>query len=541
MFFTNKYKKDLKEIEGKYEYHHSLLSGEIQQNISKIDSISRTNLLYCDIHTSYFKRYKEIRDDYDSLVHDIIEQLKEYLYSNRFKEFKAYKKENAQFINNYCDLTDKLSNDLLDILKPEEEARQTILELKENFREVKSTFNNKEMELSYLSNSFQSVFDKIEANFDKYESLLESASYDDAKEIVTEIEKVLPALIKIINKTPDYLNEVLNILPNEIDDITKQYKELILKGLSLKTFDIEGALSEIKSEIEDVKNSLRSLSINKVERKIVNIHNELDDIKSKFVEEEESKNKFEQNINSVSSNFLNLEKEYVKISSQIEKIEKIYIVDDVHKNEYLSIKSKLDEVSKDKRKLETYVNSIETTPYKILYGKMSDLSNGTKDLETKINSFNAYIHSLKSDAEKVFSLINGLYLKIKKYESFIRDFNNDDFYNKFKNKFASVYKTMDDISAIINKTPIDVSKINLLSNDLTTNSNLLFKEIDELLHYKELATETILEGNLNRTKFADVNALLEQAESFYDDFEFKKAYETSFNAIEKINHRNGLN
>lgn len=100
---------------------------------------------------------------------------------------------------------------------------------------------------------------------------------------------------------------------------------------------------------------------------------------------------------------------------------------------------------------------------------------------------------------------------------------------------------MDDINVALRSLPIDVNYVNQLSNDLVSTSNYLFKELDEIENYKDLATKAILKGNIDRSKFADVKILLEQAESFYDKLEFRKAYETAFSALEKINHKNGIN
>ena len=60
-------KRTILALERKYEYLHSLLLGQDAQYIQRLELISRTNLLYGDIHSQYFRRFKEIRDNQDEL------------------------------------------------------------------------------------------------------------------------------------------------------------------------------------------------------------------------------------------------------------------------------------------------------------------------------------------------------------------------------------------------------------------------------------------------------------------------------------------
>ena len=93
--------KTLKDLVKKYEYLHALLTGQDLQYIQRLEIISRTNLLYVDIHSSYFKRSKEIRDTIDVSVSNVLTDLGEYLEEKKYKEFKQYYKEHLGIIRQY--------------------------------------------------------------------------------------------------------------------------------------------------------------------------------------------------------------------------------------------------------------------------------------------------------------------------------------------------------------------------------------------------------------------------------------------------------
>ncbi len=539
VFFKNRCKKELREIGNKYEYLHGLLKGEISQNIAKLEFISRTNLFYCEIHASFSKKYKEIKDNLDTQAKEIKDELNDLYYGKQYKEFKKRYKECLPLINEFSDKTDELSKELIDKLKPEEDARQRILELKERFREVKSLYNNNENELSYINDSFQKVFDKIETNFKQFESLLDSAKYEEANALLPNIEKVLEELIKLINITPKYIKEVNEILPNEIDNLLREYKELILQGLPLKTFDIEGVIENINHQIESIKVDLRSLHMTRIEKKIENIHIQLQEVKDSFVEEKTSKKQYEENSVKINTKFRQLSKEFIKISGSIEKIEKIYLIDEGHKALFNEIRDTLEDVNRDKSKLELYVHQIESLPYKVLVSKMNELAKGTNNLEKRIVEFKEYTNSLKNDSERAYNSIDGIYIKLKKYESNLKDLGSDDLYNLYSENFLTSYQYLDKIHGLLSKVPLDVTSINELMNKLETLTSSIYKDIDDLLMYKEKAINAILIGNKERNKFADVNTLLDQAEELYFKYNFKEAFNYSTKALEKINYRDG--
>ena len=121
-FYLNKKKcrKILDELQSKYEYLHALLTGQDNSYIQRLEIISRTNLLYSDIHASYFKRSKEIRETTDQKYQDILFELQNLLDENKTREFKLYYKEKLSILKQYEESVNSLNNDLVEVIRPEE-------------------------------------------------------------------------------------------------------------------------------------------------------------------------------------------------------------------------------------------------------------------------------------------------------------------------------------------------------------------------------------------------------------------------------------
>src|SRR5574344_1014866 len=174
IFSKKRCKRNLKALERKYEYLHALLTGQDFQYVQRIEIISRTNLLYSDIYSVYFKRYKDIRDIQETAYTEILNKLVQLVDKSDVKDFKKLYKDSQSVFTAYEEAVNTFNNDLMGVIKPEEDARQNSLALKDEFRDVKSKYNSRESELEFVNDTFVKVFDEIDQRFTKFEGFIET-------------------------------------------------------------------------------------------------------------------------------------------------------------------------------------------------------------------------------------------------------------------------------------------------------------------------------------------------------------------------------
>ena len=538
-FYLNRKKcqKQLDSLQSKYEYLHALLTGQDNSYIQRLEIISRTNLLYSDIHASYFKRSKEIRETIDQKYQDVIFQLQAFLDENKCREFKLFLKEKTPIIKQYEDAVNNLNNDLVNVIKPEEDARQMMLSEKEKFRDVKSKFNFNENELVFVASSFQQVFAKIDRKFNDFEDLVENANYDDAKAIIPELDKVLNLLDRLIDEIPALTKEVNENIPAKVKSLNDEYEKLVTEGRPLNHLHVELLISEINDALETERSNIKNLAISNLKKETIEINKIIDDLFEKFKEEDVAYKEFNEKKDIIINEFLNYDKELVKINNNIARFNKIYVIDEDHAQELKNIRNKVEDVSRDKRKLDQYMRNIEPYPYSELLNKLKVLENGTREISNRINSFNDYLISLKNDSETAYKNIRAKYDQLKEHELIIRELKVDKYQDYFKDRFDDCYALIDDISKLLVKVPIEVNQVNQYQRELNDKTNNLVKEIQDLNNYRNLASENILLINRDRMKFAEINNIVSQAETLYLNGDFKSAYDMTEQALNKLNFR----
>lgn len=532
-FAKRRCKSQLRSLENKFEYLKSLLTGQDFQYVQRIEIISRTNLLYADIYSNYLKRYNDLHNNSENEVNDIMNELTKALNKTNIKEFKKKYKQALVLINNFEELVNNFNDDLLGVIKPEEDARQNSLVLKDRFREVKSKYNLKEEELSFVNETFNRVFSLIDEKFAQFENLIETADYDEANSLLPEVSKVLKVSDKLIDAMPILIKRTNEIVPNELNSLKTHYDNLIANGYPLKHVGFDKIYTEVSTSLEDLRKELLELKTAGIDQKLNNLEELIRNTEDLLIKEEEAASEYNSNVDHVYSAFNNLETEFIKVRNNMIKYSKYYIVDDVHQAELKDIQKELDDVSKDKRRLDMYVHSIEKTPYTVLVVKMRDLDNGTNDLLDRFSKFKDYLASLKTDTETAFTLINELYFKLKECEAILRDFYNEEFSDKFNTDIDKSYKTIDDITILLRTVPINVNLVNLNIEDLKTRTDSVFSRVNEAKKYYDYCEQEIMYLNRERVKFSDINIQLSQAESLFLNGDYAQA-ETM---VEDIKHK----
>ena len=257
----NRVKHQVRELQKKYSYLDALLIGQDSQYIHRLEIISRTNLLYVDKHEKFSRRFKEIYENDDKFAESMLKQLNALISNKQFKNIKTVISDSKKAMKTFEDKVNALDNDLYTLIKPEEDSRQSILKLKENYRRVKQTFYANSSDLDLVSSSINQVFDKLDQMFVEFETHIESAEYDDAQALLPTIGKVVSALESALSQLPNLCILVNTVVPEKIVDIKRDYDELEQKGLPLYNLSFQTKINEWNNDLAIIRTRLTKLQI----------------------------------------------------------------------------------------------------------------------------------------------------------------------------------------------------------------------------------------------------------------------------------------
>jgi septation ring formation regulator EzrA len=535
VFSHNAYKKQVRDLERKFSYFDALLMGQDSQYIHHLEIVSRTNLLYVEKYNTYSKKFKEIFENDDKFAESMVKQLNSLIASNQYKNIKVVIADARKAIAIFEEAVNNLDAELYEIVKPEEEARQAIIKLKEQYRRVKQIFYSNSNDLELVANSFNKVFEKLDTSFVEFENHIESAEYEEANELLPTISKVIIALEDALSQLPNLCIMVQSVLPEKIEQLSTEYQNVERKGVPLFNLSFRHRVDDWKKTIEDIKKQLISLQTKGVNEKIDRIQKEIESTRELLNVEVDDKAIFEEAADKLYKSAISLEKEFLKICSLLPDVEKVYIISSEQKQHIEELKESMNKMGGSKRTLDNFIHSGTKQPYSILRKKLDDLQQDYSAAYKGLNDFKTYIDSLRNSCEEAYSLIFVYFYRTKQSEALLREIGISKFAEQYSSQIEACYELLNDIDRALKVQPIDVELVNDKVEQLKNVANQFFDEIDNKYREEQLAESAIVYANRDRNHQADVHQQLSVLEDSFFEGEFVRVYHDA-NAIYRRMH-----
>lgn len=540
VFQKNKIRRQIRDLDRRFQYLHALLIGQDAQYVKRLEIISRTNLLYVDIHTKYLKLFKEIRDKHDAHAQSTINNLKDLNEEKRFKQLKESIPEAKDVISSFEKRVNDLNNELLKVVKPEEDCRQSSLVYKEKLRHIKSEYAAQQNDLLLLNDSFEAVFKYIDELFEQFEEFVENAQYDDANAILPKIDQILHEVSSALPDLANLCTLVVSIIPDKFISLENAYQEMSADNYPLSHLNVKSSIRSMKNDLDRLTTRIKRFDLKDVHLELDNIVSHIDEFFVRFSEEKEAKEKFLENNEGVYSTVNLIERKFIKLCNTIPEVNKIYVINETNRDKINEIQTEINKVGALKRSLDTFIHSSTKQPYSILVQKMEELSNASQSIISEISDFNDYLLSLKNDADKAFDSINELFLCAKKSESLLKEMNIPELNEKYCPFIDRFYELLNEVNALLHSTPIDVEKVNACVNELNEIKEANFDDgsIGQDYNMMVLAKNALLYANRARLSFADINQILTQAELSFSQGDFENAYILAGDALQRVKKQN---
>ena len=524
VFSRNAVKKQVRELERKYSYFEALLMGQDSQYVRRLEIVSRSNLLYVEKYNVYSKKFKDVFDNDGKFAESMIKQLNALISNNQYKNIKLVISDAKKAVAVFEQSVNKLDGELYEILKPEEEARQAIIKLKDNYRRVKQIFYSNNNDLELVSASFSKVFDRLDNSFVEFEKHIESAEYEEANENLPVIENVIDALETALAELPNLCIMVQSVIPEKIEQLTTEYNAVEKRGVPLFNLSYRQKTASWNNTLESLKKRLINLQTSGVKEEINRIQNEIEEVKAKLNTEVDDKTIFEDAADKLYKSAIALEKEFLKICSLLPEVEKIYKIGDEQKAQIEELKQNMNNLGSSKRTLDNYIHSGTKQPYSILRKKLDELEQDYNVAEKGLKDFKTYIESLKASSEDAYTLIFVYYYRCKQAEAALREIGIESFSKQYHDSIEACYDSLNEIDRTLKVQPIDVVFVNTKVEELKNIANHLFDEIEDKVREQQLAESAIVYANRDRLHQTDVHQQLSVLEESFFAGEFMKTY-----------------
>ncbi len=521
-------KKQSKEIIAVFETEHAVLFGEIKNYIDRLKAISDINITYIEIYKKWQMKFNDVRDGADSNAQSNVNCLAQNIQEKHWNKVKEDMPTVKKQMNLYKKEVEQLRDDLKNIFKIEVEVSELSLNKKEEYRAVKAKFYSKQTDLSIVTESMTSLFKIIDANLDEAEGLIENAHYQEAKDIyVNKVDVLVKQIDVLLDVLPNICTELTSVLPDKILSLKERYTTMLKEGYPLNHILSNAGIEVMDKNVKNMLANVKNLNNNGVSKFIDDLHKIIEMYNEKFDQEVAAKKEFDSKNEQINREENIIHQKYVNLTNSIPQIKNFYLLGSDDNAKLAEMNKSVSEVSSAKTLLDNYVHSNSRQLYTVLVTKMNDLDRLVKKAKEQIEYFEAYLQSLKSDAESAAALIKEQFPKAKEYESQLYALNVDALVKKYSPRFELVYSIIDTIYDELNKRPINVVKVNEEVAKLKNESLALYNEL--LLTKGNLADaeNSIVRANRYRSEDVANDQLIVQAENMFQNCLYKEAYNTT--------------
>jgi len=525
-------KKPFQELEKRYQDTHALFFVQAAAIYQRLEKISKHNLEYFSYFDGISKTYDMIKNELDNKAKDQLHKLSQYVKDNEGKAFNALYQPTRITLDVFESAVKKLMQELTMIMKPEEDTKVLIAEVKELIRHLRSEYFGKINQLSLVETQFNNLFKYVDDQVNFIDQKMDAGEYDDIQQMIAKMTKAIKKILGLMNELPRICVLLASVIPEKIKALLDTSDTMQKQGYPLHHLLIKDTISKAKDELEKMQTRIAVFDVYGMEVLLNSIGEKLESFYPLFEKEKEAKVTFDKDYESTYDAVNNLERRFSKLNSGLPKIKEIYVLEHQRLSEVESIKELISRLNLTKRGLDTLVLAGTKQPYTLQVDKINILKKEADIGERKLDEFTRYLASLKTHSQEAYASVNQYFLQFKDAEKALDDLNMQILTEQYDNQLTTFYQNLKQIVDALSLLPIDMNVVQQNLMLVKQEGQALVQRIHATI---KLALETeklLLTANKDRHRTTDNQKIIALAEQAFFEGKFEKAKMNSFKPLD---------
>lgn len=528
MMKQKKAKKLLEELELKY---NTLKSVPLAFKLNKAVALSRVN-------GDMAQRVEICKSDFDSVQEKLKEcsmmlaEIDDMVYVRKIKSANRKMNQLSEDLN-VCEEQVNRTNAVLDeVLEKENEQREHINVLKDDFRALKKRIEESRAAFSQSSDYMEREITAIEKMFSLFEEWMFASEFDKANGQQREIQVSMQHLQELTNTLPPLYERAKGVLPRFIDEVGFHYAQSKNRGVFLDHLEVKKNLEIISDMLKENLNKLRN-------GQTEGVSSDLDECEKRLVQLQEQIGKEEKAYDEVNMNIERLFESVRGLNKDVEDIQALYS----RVNERFGFENwtqqlkeagdKLANLNEMKRKLERIVLE-KAVPYTTVLIAYKELEQSNASFAEEVGDMKVKLESACSDEERAKKQLVKLQLIVNEIRVKMSKHRLPSVSKKYNDDLHKANTMIRDISCILDNTPLDVKRLNAELRTAIDFIYTLYNSVNNLVGMAIMVENAIVFGNRYRSSYPDIDSELTRAELCFRNGQYTKALKIGIQAIEKM-------
>ena len=508
-----------------YKEMNNQLTSFCKTNLTRLETLGKHSQTLQNTYDERKKQYDEIYQRKDRAILNSLNSIDELLKDKDFRQVREIERDVEADIQAYARTISSFSADLSTLLQEDTDIHSSAVAVKSKLRQIREFYQGHSMELKGLEDSFEIILQDADNAIEKFNELADCTKYDEAKEVLKELDGILTATVSIMDQLPLLQASVTTVLPNKLDELMNTYQEMLENQYVVEYLDVERKVSDMRHELDLLRSKLAFLDISGVKDEIDALQTEITDINAAFEQEKQAKENFLHSQSYLDESTYSIESSYSRHINNIRKLQSVYLLDQKYVDQMYALKSDVESIGFLKRDLDSYLDTSNRKPYTIIMKKLSEMKSEVTKTNRTMNDYQSYLNSLKVTIDQVFSGLQECFVNLSVRRQKVRLLGVETYRVSTKPKFDRFFDTICEIAKMLEVFPLNVPEIDAKFRSFQSDCKYFLSDIDQNLEYAEGAEQGIVYGNFYRIEFNDCDSMLRSAENDYQSGNFKQSFE----------------
>lgn len=508
-----------------YKELNNQLTSFCKTNLTRLETLGKHSQTLQNTYDERKKQYDEIYQRKDLTILNSLNSIDELLKDKDFRQVREIERDVEADIQAYARTISSFSADLSTLLQEDTDIHSSAVAVKSKLRQIREFYQGHSMELKGLEDSFEIILQDADNAIEKFNELADCTKYDEAKEVLKELDGILTATVSIMDQLPLLQASVTTVLPNKLDELMNTYQEMLENQYVVEYLDVERKVSDMRHELDLLRSKLAFLDISGVKDEIDALQTEITDINAAFEQERQAKENFLHSQSYLDESTYSIESSYSRHINNIRKLQSVYLLDQKYVDQMYALKSDVESIGFLKRDLDSYLDTSNRKPYTIIMKKLSEMKSEVTKTNRTMSDYQSYLNSLKETIDQVFSGLQECFVNLSVRRQKVRLLGVETYRVSTKPKFDRFFDTICEIAKMLEVFPLNVPEIDSKFRSFQSDCKYFLSDIDQNLEYAEGAEQGIVYGNFYRIEFNDCDSMLRSAENDYQSGNFKQSFE----------------
>ena len=508
-----------------YKELNNQLTSFCKTNLTRLETLGKYSQTLQNTYDERKKQYDEIYQRKDRAILNSLNSIDELLKDKDFRQVREIERDVEADIQAYARTISSFSADLSTLLQEDTDIHSSAVAVKSKLRQIREFYQGHSMELKGLEDSFEIILQDADNAIEKFNELADCTKYDEAKEVLKELDGILTATVSIMDQLPLLQASVTTVLPNKLDELMNTYQEMLENQYVVEYLDVERKVSDMRHELDLLRSKLAFLDISGVKDEIDALQTEITDINAAFEQEKQAKENFLHSQSYLDESTYSIESSYSRHINNIRKLQSVYLLDQKYVDQMYALKSDVESIGFLKRDLDSYLDTSNRKPYTIIMKKLSEMKSEVTKTNRTMSDYQSYLNSLKVTIDQVFSGLQECFVNLSVRRQKVRLLGVETYRVSTKPKFDRFFDTICEIAKMLEVFPLNVPEIDAKFRSFQSDCKYFLSDIDQNLEYADGAEQGIIYGNFYRIEFNDCDSMLRSAENDYQSGNFKQSFE----------------